>query len=70
VKLAPAGETMLGRGVAERLAAGPPESLLAPEAAAVAEADLCILNLECRISERGAPASAELVRDRVRRHGS
>jgi hypothetical protein len=59
-----------GRGVAERLAAVPPESLFAPEAvAAVDEADLCMLNLECRISERGAPASAELVRDRVRRHG-
>jgi poly-gamma-glutamate capsule biosynthesis protein CapA/YwtB (metallophosphatase superfamily) len=51
---------MLGRRVAERLAAGPPESLFAPEVvAAVDEADLCILNLECCISERGAPAAAK-----------
>ena len=62
MKLALAGETMRGRGVAERLAAVPPESLCAPEAAAVDEADLCILNLECctlrarRAGERGARA--------------
>jgi poly-gamma-glutamate capsule biosynthesis protein CapA/YwtB (metallophosphatase superfamily) len=56
VKLALAGDTMLGRGVAERLASGSPESLFAPEVvAAVGEADLCLLNLECCISERGAP---------------
>jgi hypothetical protein len=36
VKLALAGDTMLGRGVAERLAAAPPESLFAPE-------DCCLL---------------------------
>jgi poly-gamma-glutamate capsule biosynthesis protein CapA/YwtB (metallophosphatase superfamily) len=59
VKLALAGDTMLGRGVAERLATAPPESLFAPElVAAVDEADLCLLNLECCISERGAPAAA------------
>jgi poly-gamma-glutamate capsule biosynthesis protein CapA/YwtB (metallophosphatase superfamily) len=59
VKLALAGDTMLGRGVAERLATAPPESLFAPElVAAVDEADLCLLNLECCISERGAPAVA------------
>jgi poly-gamma-glutamate capsule biosynthesis protein CapA/YwtB (metallophosphatase superfamily) len=58
VKLALAGDTMLGRGVAERLADAPPESLFAPEVvAAVGEADLCIVNLECCISERGAPAA-------------
>ena len=47
-------------------------TLFALEAvAAVDEADLCILkNLECCISERGAPASAELVRGGMRRHGS
>jgi poly-gamma-glutamate capsule biosynthesis protein CapA/YwtB (metallophosphatase superfamily) len=56
VKLALAGDTMLGRGVAERLASGSPESLFAPEVvAAVGEAAQCLLNLECCISERGAP---------------
>jgi poly-gamma-glutamate synthesis protein (capsule biosynthesis protein) len=66
VKLALAGDTMLGRGVAERLAAAPPESLFAPElVAAVDEADLCILNLECCISERGAPATAKTFRFRT-----
>ncbi len=48
---------MLGRGVAERLASASPMSLFAPEVvAAVGEADLCILKLECCISERGVPA--------------
>jgi len=61
VKLALAGDTMLGRGVAERLASGSPESLFAPEVvAAVGEADLCILNLECCISERGAPVPGKV----------
>jgi poly-gamma-glutamate synthesis protein (capsule biosynthesis protein) len=47
---------MLGRGVAERLAASPPESLFAPELVDVArEADLLLLNLECAVSERGSP---------------
>jgi poly-gamma-glutamate capsule biosynthesis protein CapA/YwtB (metallophosphatase superfamily) len=56
LKLALAGDTMLGRGVAERLASVPPESLFAPEVvAAVGEADLFVLNLECCISERGTP---------------
>ena len=56
MKLALAGDTMLGRGVAERLERQPPESLFAPEVvAAVAEADVSILNLECCISERGEP---------------
>src|SRR5215218_3179353 len=46
---------MLGRGVAETIARTrrPP---FAPEvAAAAAEADLFVLNLECCISDRGAP---------------
>ena len=61
MKLALAGDTMLGRGVAERLASGSPESLFAPEVvAAVGEADLCILNLECCISERGAPVPGKV----------
>jgi poly-gamma-glutamate capsule biosynthesis protein CapA/YwtB (metallophosphatase superfamily) len=56
VKLALAGDTMLGRKVAERLESEPPESLVAPEVVAVArEADLFVLNLECCISERGEP---------------
>jgi poly-gamma-glutamate synthesis protein (capsule biosynthesis protein) len=54
VKLALAGDTMLGRGVGERLAEVPPEALFADEVVAVArEADLFVLNLECAISERG-----------------
>ena len=57
MKLALAGDTMLGRGVGERIAAGGAGSLFAPEVAAAArEADLFVLNLECCISERGAPA--------------
>jgi poly-gamma-glutamate capsule biosynthesis protein CapA/YwtB (metallophosphatase superfamily) len=56
VKLALAGDTMLGRSVAEALAAAPERPLLAPEVvAAAAEADLFLLNLECCISERGTP---------------
>jgi poly-gamma-glutamate synthesis protein (capsule biosynthesis protein) len=54
MKLALAGDTMLGRGVAAALESGPPEALVAPEVVAVArEADLFLLNLECCISERG-----------------
>jgi poly-gamma-glutamate capsule biosynthesis protein CapA/YwtB (metallophosphatase superfamily) len=56
VRLALAGDTMLGRGVAERLGQAPPESLFAPEVVeAAAGADLRIFNLECCISERGQP---------------
>ncbi len=56
MKLALAGDTMLGRGVAETLAQGrPPQSLVAPEVVEVArEADLFVLNLECAVSERGS----------------
>jgi poly-gamma-glutamate capsule biosynthesis protein CapA/YwtB (metallophosphatase superfamily) len=54
VTLALAGDTMLGRSVARTLATTPPEALVAPEVrAALAEADLVVLNLECCISERG-----------------
>lgn len=54
MKLALAGDTMLGRKVAERLAVVPPTSLVAQEVAAVAhEADLLMVNLECAISDRG-----------------
>jgi poly-gamma-glutamate capsule biosynthesis protein CapA/YwtB (metallophosphatase superfamily) len=59
VRVALAGDTMLGRGVAERLAAGPGHALLAAELEAIArETDLFIVNLECCISDRG-----ERVRD-------
>jgi poly-gamma-glutamate capsule biosynthesis protein CapA/YwtB (metallophosphatase superfamily) len=52
MKLALAGDTMLGRGVADAISAG--HSLVAAEvAAAAAEADLFLLNLECCISARG-----------------
>jgi poly-gamma-glutamate capsule biosynthesis protein CapA/YwtB (metallophosphatase superfamily) len=56
LKLALAGDTMLGRGVAEVLATSPPTSLFADEVvAAFREADLAIVNLECCISTRGRP---------------
>ncbi|HKH15907.1 MAG TPA: CapA family protein [Solirubrobacteraceae bacterium] len=59
VRLALAGDTMLGRGVAERLADDPGHALLTAELEAIArEADLFIVNLECCISDRG-----ERVRD-------
>jgi poly-gamma-glutamate capsule biosynthesis protein CapA/YwtB (metallophosphatase superfamily) len=54
VKLALAGDTMLGRGVAESISRDPDRPLVAPEvASAAAEADLFVLNLECCISARG-----------------
>ncbi|MGH2951214.1 MAG: CapA family protein [Solirubrobacterales bacterium] len=57
MRLALAGDTMLGRGVAERLRERPPESLFAPDVVeAVQAADVCCINLECWISERGEPA--------------
>jgi hypothetical protein len=53
VTLALAGDTMLGRRVAERLAPDPDGSLVAVELEEIARAaDLLILNLECRASER------------------
>jgi poly-gamma-glutamate capsule biosynthesis protein CapA/YwtB (metallophosphatase superfamily) len=56
VKLALAGDTMLGRGVAEQLEREPPESLFALELVEIVrEADLFVLNLECCISARGEP---------------
>jgi poly-gamma-glutamate capsule biosynthesis protein CapA/YwtB (metallophosphatase superfamily) len=54
VRLALAGDTMLGRGVARDLEHRPPQSLVAPELAEITRAaDLFVLNLECCISERG-----------------
>jgi poly-gamma-glutamate capsule biosynthesis protein CapA/YwtB (metallophosphatase superfamily) len=56
VRLALAGDTMLGRGVADALTERDPAALVAPEVVALAhEADLFVLNLECCISERGRP---------------
>jgi poly-gamma-glutamate capsule biosynthesis protein CapA/YwtB (metallophosphatase superfamily) len=56
MKLALAGDTMLGRGVAAALASSRPQALVDEELAAVVrEADLFVLNLECCISERGEP---------------
>jgi poly-gamma-glutamate capsule biosynthesis protein CapA/YwtB (metallophosphatase superfamily) len=56
VKLALAGDTMLGRGVAEALASRPPQALVSKGVVEVArETDLFVLNLECCISDRGAP---------------
>ena len=56
MKLALAGDTMLGRGVAAMLARDPQHTLFAPEVVdAVREARLFVLNLECCISARGEP---------------
>jgi poly-gamma-glutamate capsule biosynthesis protein CapA/YwtB (metallophosphatase superfamily) len=53
--LALAGDTMLGRGVADRLMVDPAAPLVDPDVAAhVASADAFVLNLECCISRRGA----------------
>ena len=61
MKLALAGDTMLGRGVARRLETEPPESLFAAEVVdLVREADLCLLNLECCTSARGEPAPGKV----------
>ena len=57
--LALAGDTMLGRSVARTLATTPSQTLVAPEIrAALSQADLVVLNLECCISERGRPWEA------------
>jgi len=54
MRLALAGDTMLGRGVARALAAGPPARLVAPEVAELMRsADLVVANLECCVSDRG-----------------
>src|ERR671935_499719 len=54
MKLCLAGDTMLGRKVAEAIRERGPDALVADEVVAVArEADLFVLNLECCISERG-----------------
>ena len=56
VTLALAGDTMLGRKVAERLASVPPDALWSRELAALTTScDAFALNLECCISDRGQP---------------
>lgn len=56
MRLALAGDTMLGRGVAEILTAQARPGLFDPAVIEVArEADLFILNLECCVSDRGEP---------------
>lgn len=56
VTIALAGDTMLGRGVAEVLERTEPGRVVADEiAAAMRDADLAVLNLECCISRRGTP---------------
>jgi poly-gamma-glutamate capsule biosynthesis protein CapA/YwtB (metallophosphatase superfamily) len=56
MRLALAGDTMLGRGVAQSLARASPTSLVTPELAELMRAaDLTMLNLECCVSERGSP---------------
>lgn len=56
VTLALAGDTMLGRGVAQRLRHDPRAPLLHSALVELAgSADLFVANLECCVSERGAP---------------
>lgn len=54
IRLALAGDTMLGRGAAEALRTQPIGSLISEDAVAIlGEADLFVLNLECCVSKRG-----------------
>jgi poly-gamma-glutamate capsule biosynthesis protein CapA/YwtB (metallophosphatase superfamily) len=54
VTLALAGDTMLGRGVADVLSSKPGAALFSDEVIEIAQsADLFVLNLECCISDRG-----------------
>jgi poly-gamma-glutamate capsule biosynthesis protein CapA/YwtB (metallophosphatase superfamily) len=56
VRLALAGDTMLGRRVGEELERRPPESFVHGELAELTrDADVFVLNLECCISDRGEP---------------
>lgn len=54
MRIALAGDTMLGRGVAEKLEADPRAPIFDPFVAEICrQADLCVINLECCISDRG-----------------
>ncbi|GAA2258562.1 hypothetical protein GCM10010145_34440 [Streptomyces ruber] len=56
VTIALAGDTMLGRRVADVLAHRPPRQLFSPAVRGTARAaDLFLLNLECCVSARGGP---------------
>jgi poly-gamma-glutamate synthesis protein (capsule biosynthesis protein) len=56
VRLALAGDTMLGRMVADAIRADGPERIVADEVVELTrEADLFLLNLECCVSEHGEP---------------
>jgi len=56
ITLALAGDTMLGRGVAQAMERSGPDGLFSDEVVeAAGEADLFVLNLECCISDRGLP---------------
>lgn len=56
VRLALAGDTMLGRMVADAIRTDGPDSVVADEVVELTrEADLFVLNLECCVSERGEP---------------
>lgn len=56
MKLALAGDTMLGRHVAQAVVSAGPQALFADDVLAITQgADLFVLNLECCISERGTP---------------
>jgi len=55
VRVALAGDTMLGREVARAIASSHALPLAPDVVAVAAEADLFVLNLECCISDRGAP---------------
>ncbi|MCC3778696.1 CapA family protein [Streptomyces sp. UNOB3_S3] len=60
ITVAMAGDTMLGRGVGERLGEAPePATILSEEIRdVIAGADLFVLNLECCVSDRGDPWDA------------
>jgi poly-gamma-glutamate synthesis protein (capsule biosynthesis protein) len=61
MRLALAGDTMLGRGVAEELGRRRPDSLVDPAIVEITRAaDLFLLNLECCISERGEPLRGKI----------
>ena len=53
VRIALAGDTMLGRGVAQAIARSRKAPVASEIVAAAAEADVFIVNLECCISDRG-----------------
>jgi poly-gamma-glutamate capsule biosynthesis protein CapA/YwtB (metallophosphatase superfamily) len=59
VTIALGGDTMLGRGVGDRIAATGPYGLFSAEVREIFnEADLSLLNLECCVSSRGRPWEA------------